>query len=115
MPIDGKRFDKEALSPYFTDWETKRETIEALYAQKDKRAAEKMRDAVEMYERLLELGGVETDVRSGREVYRLSPLNGDERLEFVKAKLTSHYAYVQLDALFGEMKKKAARLAVRLK
>ncbi|MEK3934717.1 YpoC family protein [Sporosarcina sp. FSL W7-1349] len=115
MPNDGKRIDKEVLSPYFAEWETKRETIEALYAQKDKRAAEMMREAVGMYERLLELGGVQTDARSGREGYRLSPLNGGERLEFVKAKLASHYAFVQLDALFGEMKKKAARLAISLK
>ncbi|MFS0576770.1 YpoC family protein [Sporosarcina sp. 179-K 3D1 HS] len=113
MLTDGKRFNKEIFAPYFAEWEAKRGTIEALYGEKDERAVDKMREAIAMYEGMLALGGVEIDARSGREVYRLSPLNGTERLEFVKAKLASHYAFVQLDALFGEMKKKVARLALQ--
>lgn len=114
MP-DRNSIDKEVLAPYFAQWDVKRESIETLYAQKDKRAKERMGEAVELYEKLLDLGGTEMDARNGRNVYRLSPLNGNERLDFVKAKLASHYAFVQLDALFSEMKKKAARLALQNK
>ena len=43
----------------------------------------------------------------------LLPLNGEERFQFVKDRINSHYAYIQLDALYTETKKKAARLSVR--
>ena len=50
------------------------------------------------------------DDRKGKVVYILLPLNGEERFEFVKDKISSHYAHIQLDALFTETKKKVARL-----
>ena len=53
--------------------------------------------------------------RNGKLDTLLLPLNGEERFEFVKDRITSHYAYIQLDALYTETKKKAARLFVMKK
>ena len=114
MPSEVNRFNKEQLTPYFEQWEVVREQIELLYHQKDRRAVELMQEAITNYQELLEYGGKTIDERKGTAVYTLLPLNGEERFEFVQAKIASHYAFVQLDALFTETKKKAARLRLAL-
>ena len=63
----------------------------------------------------LSMVGKLVDDRKGKIVYTLLPLNGEERFEFVKDKISSHYAYIQLDALFTETKKKVARLSIQKK
>lgn len=115
MPNEVNSFDKALFIPYFDQWATISDEIETYYDQKDRRAAELMETAIANYQQLLEQGGTMTDERTGKIVYRLLPLNGDERFEFVKDKIASHYAYVQLDALFAETKKKVARLAIQRK
>jgi len=115
MPSDVNRIDKELLTPYFDKWEAVREEIENFYQQKDNQAVELMESAIENYNILLELGGSKFDDRKGKVVYTLLPLNGEERFEFVKDKISSHYAYIQLDALFTETKKKTARLSIQKK
>ncbi len=92
-----------------------KEEIEKLYNIEDKEAITYMEIAIRNYTQLLEYGGSELNQRTGKMVARLLPLNGDERLQFVKDKIASHYAYVQLDALYTEAKKKAARLSVMQK
>lgn len=115
MTSEVKSIDKELFSPYFKKWEQNREQIELFYNQKDRQALEMMREAILAYDELLERGGKIMDERRGRMVYMLEPLNGEERLEFVKAKISSHYAFVQLDALYTETKKKVARLSIMKK
>ncbi|WP_342512187.1 YpoC family protein [Sporosarcina sp. FSL K6-1522] len=107
------QFDKETLAPFFEEWEAIREDIAALYAGQDRQVIGIMTTAIEKYQELLEYGGQEPNERTGKIDYILLPLNGEERFEFVKAKIASHYAYVQLDALYTETKKKVARLAIR--
>ena len=115
MPSEVNRIDKELLAPYFDQWETMRDQIESFYDQKDQQAVELMNVAIENYSELLENGGKVLDDRKGKVVYTLLPLNGEERFEFVKDKISSHYAYIQLDALFTETKKKVARLSIQKK
>ncbi|MBE1554144.1 YpoC family protein [Sporosarcina limicola] len=115
MQSEANRFDKKLLAPYFDHWESIREKIESDYQQKDRQAVEVMKTAIDTYRKLLEQGGKELDKRSEKLVYTLLPLNGTERFEFVKAKIDSHYAFIQLDALFSETKKKAARLSIMKK
>ena len=115
MPSDNNRFDKEVFMPYFEQWQLVRDEIEALYEQKDRQAVELMRTAIANYSELLELGGTTFDGRKGKNIFVLLPLNGEERFEFVKAKISSHYAFVQLDALITETRKKVARLAIQKK
>jgi hypothetical protein len=115
MPSEVKRINKELLAPYFDQWETVRDQIADFYDQKDYQAVELMKVAIVNYSELLEQGGKVSDDRRGKVVYTLLPLNGEERFEFVKDKILSHYAHVQLDALFTETKKKVARLAIQKK
>jgi hypothetical protein len=115
MPSEVNYIDKELLTPYFNQWETMRDKIEAYYDQKDHQAVELMGMAIENYSELLDKGGKVYDERKAKVVYTLIPLNGEERFEFVKDKISSHYAYIQLDALFTETKKKVARLSIQKK
>jgi hypothetical protein len=93
-------------SPAFEQWDQVRNEIEQLYVNQDKKAMQLMKVAIQSYTELLESGGVE----QGKFVCQ--PLNGEERIQFVQEKIASHYAFVQLDALYTEVKKKIARLAV---
>jgi len=106
------RFNKEQLDPYFQWWDSKREEIEKSYNENNRQAVILMEEAIINYSNLLQEGGEEINERNGKASYRLLPLNGIERFEFIKEKIASHYAFVQLDALYTEVKKKAARLAV---
>ncbi|WP_318617376.1 YpoC family protein [Sporosarcina sp. YIM B06819] len=115
MPSDKNRFDKELFTPYFDQWQLVRDEIEACYEQKDRRAVELMKTAIDNYSELLELGGTAFDERTGKAIFVLLPLNGVERFEFIKDKISSHYAFVQLDALVTETRKKVARLAIQNK
>lgn len=115
MPSEVNHIDKELLIAYFNQWETMRDKIEAFYDQKDQQAVELMGLAIENYSELLDKGGKVYDERKEKVVYTLIPLNGEERFEFVKDKISSHYAYIQLDALFTETKKKVARLSIQKK
>ncbi|QUW22140.1 hypothetical protein JSQ81_00665 [Sporosarcina sp. Marseille-Q4063] len=109
------RFSKELLAPHFEKWDLVKEEIEKLYSLKDKEVNTYMEVAIRDYEQLLEYGGSELNERTGNLDALLLPLNGEERLQFVKDRIASHYAYIQLDALYTETKKKAARLFVMKK
>ena len=115
MPSEPNRFEKELFTPYFEQWQQVRAEIEACYEQKDRRAVELMETAIADYNELLELGGTILDDRKGQSIFVLLPLNGEERFQFVKDRISSHYAFVQLDALVSETKKKVARLSIQRK
>jgi hypothetical protein len=106
------RLNKEQLDPYFQWWDSKKEEIEKYYNENNRQAVILMEEAIINYSNLLLEGGDEINERNSKTTYRLLPLNGNERFEFIKEKIASHYAFVQLDALFIEVKKKAARLAI---
>lgn len=115
MPSEVKRIDKELFTPYFKRWEAIRDEVEQFYNERDRQAIDRMEEAILIYTELLEQGGTMMDERKAKNVYTLLPLNGEERFEFVKDKISSHYAFVQLDALFTETKKKVARLSIMKK
>jgi len=104
----------ENIAPFYEKWEAVNKQIKKLYDDKDSLAFELMRDAIQNYTNLLEYGGKNIDERTGLTVYILMPLNGEERFEFVKDRIASHYAYIQLDALFTETRKKAAGLSIKM-
>lgn len=106
---------KEYLVSYYEKWEAVKDNIEKLYDGKDPEAIRLMEIAISDYTKLLEYGGKEINARTGKSKYLLLPLNGDERFSFIKDRIKSHYAHIQLDALYEETKKKAARLAVMKK
>ncbi len=103
------------MASHLLKWETAKEEIRVLYDQKDKTAIQLMEIAIEDYTKLLAYGGNELNRQSGEEVPVLLPLNGHERFNFIKERIQSHYAFIQLDALYEETRKKAARLSVMKK
>lgn len=105
-------FDKDETKPYFEKWESISAEIEKLYEDKDQQAIDLMLQAISNYEALLAYGGKVKNPQTEKEEYVLMPLNGIERLIFIKERIQSHYAHVQLNMLYAEMKKKVARLAV---
>lgn len=109
------RFSKEAVQNYFEQWDGKKEEIEQLYANRSSDAVKKLEEAITQYEALLAYGGTEVHPQTNDIQPILLPLNGEERLAFIKKQIRSHYAFVQLDALYDETRKKAARLAIMRK
>lgn len=109
------RFSKIHTAAHFEKWDVVKEKIEKLYHEKDKNAMKLMEVAIRDYAELLEYGGKELNELTGEYVEILLPLNGTERFDFVKERIQSHYAHIQLNALYDETKKKAARLSVMKK
>ncbi|WOV85452.1 hypothetical protein PGH26_05820 [Sporosarcina jeotgali] len=97
---------KEEIMPYFDKWEALKPGIQELYDQKQSEASESMAAAIANYEELLEMcapaGG--SDRRT-----KMEPLNGEERLQFIKNKVVSPFALIQLNLLYTELRKKIAR------
>lgn len=104
--------DKSQVNHFFDHWDGLKGKIEKYYNEKDGKAVVLMQEAIANFDELLEFGGTEIDNRTGEQRYRLSPLNGEERFTFVQDKVNSHYAFVQLDALYDETRKKVARLSI---
>ncbi|GKV67979.1 hypothetical protein NCCP2716_04770 [Sporosarcina sp. NCCP-2716] len=110
MSLEDTKITKERLAPYFEQWASCKPEIQEKYDRKDASVHEDMTDAIGRYEILLGIcamaGG--SDRRT-----RLEPLNGKERLQFVKDKIASPFALIQLDGLYIELQKKAARYTAR--
>lgn len=102
---------KDQIDCFYQKWEAQRIGIESMYRNQNRQVHEQMQQAILNYEKMLTIGGMEQ--KTGQ--YRLSPLNGFERLAFVKEKIATRYAFIQLDALYTESKKKAARLFAQRK
>ena len=106
------RFAKIHTAPHFEKWDAVKDKIKNFYDEKNPEAIKLMEVAINDYAELLEYGGKELDKKTGETVDLLLPLNGIERFDFIKARINSHYAYIQLNELYDETRKKAARLSV---
>lgn len=97
---------KEHVMPYFDKWDALKPEIQRLYDEKQSSASELMRSAIADYEELLEVCGPAggSDRRT-----KMEPLNGEERLQFIKDKVISPFALIQLSLLYTELRKKIAR------
>lgn len=108
MNENRKPFPKEQIERYWNEWQSQRTEIEALYREKNPQVRGRMLAAIQNYEEMLSMGGVEA---TG--AYRIAPLNEVERRAFVKSNMATRSAYIQLNALYTESRKKAARLSVQ--
>ena len=89
-----------------------KEEIEWSYQRKDPSAVVMMEKAIENY--LLMLESFSNHSHSSVSISLIEPLNGNERIQFIREKITGHFAYIQLDALYTEaMKKAVSRLAMK--
>lgn len=92
------------MEPYFLAWEKQREQLQTLFRNRTAGAEAEMLEAIQLYEALL----------LHCEAFDLSPINGEERLAFIKSNVRSFAAFRQLDELFTELKKGIARRRAQL-
>lgn len=105
---------KETLYSFWNSWIDMKGEIEGAYQRKDPSTANMMDKAIENYLLMLELYPLinPSDPSGPRSL--IEPLNGKERLQFIRMKIHGHFAYVQLNALYTEaMKKAVSRLAMK--
>lgn len=98
------------MNRFFKPWDQLREEIPPLHDTHHPAVKEKMEAALQLYYDLLQYGEEEGETHS-----LLFPLNGEERLAFIEEQMPRRYAFIQLDAVFDESRKKAARLSVTYK
>jgi len=93
---------KEKMDEWFTEWTLLEAQIHAAHAARNGEAKGLMEQAVMLFERLVSEAGEE-----------VMPLNGNERMAFIKTKPGQYACYRQLDELFKETKKRTARLRLQ--
>ncbi|MEB2299372.1 hypothetical protein LAV72_07015 [Lysinibacillus xylanilyticus] len=93
---------KEKMDAWFAEWTELEAKIHVAHDARNGEAKGLMEEAILLFERLVEDAGDE-----------VLPINGVERLIFIKAKPGQYACYRQLDELFKETKKRAARLRLQ--
>lgn len=111
--VNKEMISKERIDTWFAHWETLREDIHAAHDRRDGSALELMLKGIAHYEQLL-IDSAQTDgVFSINAEYELMPINGMERLQFIKMRPAQYACYRQLDELYKETKKRCARLRLK--
>jgi len=93
---------KEKIDAWFAEWQELEFKIHAAHDARNGEAKVLMEQATVLFERLVQEAGEE-----------VLPINGVERITFIKAKPGQYACYRQLDELFKETKKRAARLRLQ--
>ncbi|KOS63531.1 hypothetical protein FJQ98_08975 [Lysinibacillus agricola] len=93
---------KDKIDAWFEEWTVLEANIHAAHDARNGEAKGLMEEAIFLFERLVQEAGDE-----------VLPINGVERLTFIKAKPSQYACYRQLDELFKETKKRAARLRLQ--
>lgn len=114
IPFQMEHIQKEHVESWFAKWEQLREAIHASHDARDGQAQQLMEQGIQLFESFI-IQGSETDLQEidGTEEFELMPLNGMERLQFIKMRPGQYACYRQLDELFKETKKRMARLRIK--
>lgn len=88
---------------YFDEWEFIREELLVSIKTNDKKNIELMRKGIDLLMAIL------------NEVAEAAPLNYIERIIFIESNMVKYVAFVQLEELFKETKKKNARIRAQMK
>ncbi|KAA0958179.1 YpoC family protein [Planococcus kocurii] len=105
----SQKLTKEQLEPYFLEWLRITTELANLHEQRSKQTKVTIQEGLELYQRLL------SHCRDALQDDGFEPLNGLERLNFIKTSSRTYAAYRQLDELFTELKKILARKRIELK
>lgn len=100
--MNVEALEKEKVDAWFAEWAELEGKIHAAHDTRNGEAQGLMEMAILLFERLVQDAGDE-----------VLPINGVERLTFIKAKPGQYACYRQLDELFKETKKRAARLRLQ--
>ncbi|MFJ3389931.1 YpoC family protein [Lysinibacillus sp. NPDC086135] len=100
--MNVEALEKEKVDAWFAEWAELEGKIHAAHDARTGEAKGLMEMAILLFERSVQDAGDE-----------VLPINGVERLTFIKAKPGQYACYRQLDELFKETKKRAARLRLQ--
>ncbi|SOC37621.1 YpoC family protein [Ureibacillus acetophenoni] len=114
IPFNPNTIQKEVVDPLFADWEQLSKQIHEAHDERNGQASDLMLKGIHLYEQLIiTTSDQENTEINQNEDYEVLPINGMERLSFIKARPGQYACYRQLDELFKETKKKLARLRVK--
>ena len=111
IEVNKHKISKEIVDAWFVEWEALQEAIHAAHEARNGEAETLMEKGVAHFEKLL-VDSAANQVSADAD-FELYPINGKERLAFIKAKPGQYACYRQLDELFKETKKRAARLRLK--
>lgn len=112
IEVNQQLIAKELIDSWFAEWEQLSAAIHSAHEGRDRHAAnELMLEGIALYERLLVQSSEAEEV--GDADFELYPINGKERFQFIRMRPAQFACYRQLDELFKETKKRAARLRVK--
>ena len=111
IEVNKDKISKEIADAWFAQWEALQQAVHAAHEARNGEAKPLMEQGIAHFEKLLvELAADQVSTDADFELY---PINGKERLAFIKAKPGQYACYRQLDELFKETKKRAARLRLK--
>ncbi len=105
----SQKLTKEQIDPYFLEWARLSAELAYLHERRDKATVQAIQSGIETFEQLL------SHCRFALQDDEFEPLNGSERLSFIKSSARTYAAYRQLDELFSELKKILARKRIEFK
>lgn len=114
IKVNQESIVKELVNPYFEQWNELSSQIHKAHDSRNGEAKNLMDKGIQLFENCI-VSCSETTSHSiiENEEYEVLPINGMERLQFIKVRPGQYACYRQLDELFKELKKRLARLRIR--
>ena len=112
IPVIKEAIQKELVDAWFLEWEQLEQRIHGAHDTRDGSAKALMEEGIELFEKLIKEASNVKKVEFTN-TYEVMPINGMERLQFIKTKPGQYACYRQLDELFKETKKRCARLRLK--
>lgn len=112
IEVNKEKITKEQVDMWFANWQKQQELIHEAHSKRDASVKVLMEKAIDLYEQFIKDCSNEL-LLTADETYEILPINGMERLQFVKSRPSQYACYRQLDELFIETKKKCARLRLK--
>ncbi|ATP39676.1 hypothetical protein CSE16_06200 [Solibacillus sp. R5-41] len=110
IAVNKAKISKEAVNEWYESWEQLQQKIHIAHDARDSSVQQLMQRAIEQFEHFIVTSSESSTAFSETAPYEMMPINGMERLSFVKMRPGQYAAYRQLDELYKETKKRCARL-----
>lgn len=114
IEVKKEAITKELVDAWYAEWEALQQAIHEAHHVRDDSARLLMEQGIALFEGfVVDSAQTEVPLRLQQE-YELLPINGAERLTFIKMRPGQYACYRQLDELFKETKKRCARLRLKV-
>ncbi|SOC19847.1 hypothetical protein SAMN05880501_11169 [Ureibacillus xyleni] len=114
IQVNKQALQKEKVDPYFEKWDQISALIHEAHSNRSNNTKPLMEQGIALFEQcVIDCSDVEDSSMNEKEQYEVLPINGMERILFIKARPAQYACYRQLDELFKELKKRLARLRIK--